>query len=367
MSETADYIELGTERQKPRLDFTMYADIDLAIRKRWLVNAMLGAGELSCFFGPPGSGKSVLIGDLGAHVAAGRAWHGKRVDGGGVLYVAAERADLVKRRLAAFRSHHGIDSLPLAVVSGPVDLRNNQSDARLIVDYARKLEDQCTVSTRLVIVDTVSRALAGGDENSSKDMGALIGNLSLIQTSTGAHVAALHHIPADGTKRLRGHGALLGACDTTIRVEKVGSFRAATTDKANDGPEGEQIVFDLESVELHHDTETSITTDAPVVIPHDGDLPHQPARRKLSDRQKLALDALTEIVVEQGQPAPADFKLPMDVRVVERTQWHDELTRRGVLDTDAANPRADFKRLRDQLQSRRLIAERNSLIWSTSR
>ena len=95
--------------QDVQLSFTLYRDIEAQPRKLWLVNDYLGVGELSCIFGAPGSCKSVLAGDLAAHVAAGRDWFGRRVQQGGVLYVAIERASLVKRRLAAFRNHHLVD------------------------------------------------------------------------------------------------------------------------------------------------------------------------------------------------------------------------------------------------------------------
>jgi AAA domain len=253
---------------RPRLRLTMYDEIDDAPRKSWLVERFLGAGELSCFFGAPGAGKSVLVGDLGAHVAAGRPWFGRRVERGGVLYVAAERAGVVKRRLAAFRRHHGLDDLPLAVIEGPADLRNSPSDAALIASYADQLADRTGMPTRFIIAETVSRLLAGGDENSPRDMGALIGNLSRLQEASD-HVLTVHHIPADGTQRLRGHGALLGACDVTVRVEKATGHRTATTDKVNDGDEGESVYFDFESVDLHHDADTGITTTAPVVVPRE--------------------------------------------------------------------------------------------------
>lgn len=202
----AEVASLDARRQRKRfqLSFTLYRDIEAEPRKLWLVHDYLGAGELSCIFGPPGSGKSVLAGDMAAHVAAGRPRFGRRVQQGGVLYVAIERAALVKRRLAAFRECHAVSEIPLAIVSGHADLRTSRDSAEEIVECAHKLAEIGEVPTSLIFIDTVSRALAGGDENSPKDMGSLVGNLAFIQERTGSHVAALHHIPADGTQRLGG-------------------------------------------------------------------------------------------------------------------------------------------------------------------
>jgi putative DNA primase/helicase len=60
---------------------------------------------MSAKYGMPGTAKSALAGDLGAHAASGHPWFGRPVSQGAVLYIAAERAALVKRRKAAWRLH----------------------------------------------------------------------------------------------------------------------------------------------------------------------------------------------------------------------------------------------------------------------
>jgi hypothetical protein len=200
------------------LTFTAFADINPEPRKEWLVKDFLGAAEMSCKFGMPGSAKSVLAGDLAAHVAAGLPWFGRQALSGSVLYLAFERP------------------------------------AEKIIFFAEKWAKQTGYDPRLIIFDTVSRALFGGDENSPCDMGRLVTHVQLIQDRTGAHVQALHHVPMGVPTRMRGHGCLLGACDTTISLERLDdSIRTATTDKNNDGPTGERLAFFLKSVELYRD------------------------------------------------------------------------------------------------------------------
>jgi hypothetical protein len=89
MSDAAEIISLPNER---RLTFVTFADIEEHPRKDWLVRDFLGTGEMSAIYGMPGTAKSALAGDLGAHVAAGLLWFGRQVSQGAVLYIAAERS-----------------------------------------------------------------------------------------------------------------------------------------------------------------------------------------------------------------------------------------------------------------------------------
>lgn len=241
--------------------FVLFSEIDEdEAVKSWLVHNLLGCGEMSAFYGAPGCGKGVLIEDMALHIAAGWEWHGRAVTRGAVLYVALERKQLVKRRALAFRKKHGLRDLPFAIDGGVYDFRN-PATARQIELVCRQIEEATGEQVVLIIVDTLSRALAGGDENSPKDMGAVVAASAYLQEKTKAHVLWVHHIPHDG-ERMRGHGALLGAVDTTLAVTSAGHQRSARVVKANDSAEGESVAFTIESVEIGNDG-----TTAPVAVP----------------------------------------------------------------------------------------------------
>ncbi|MGA8969473.1 MAG: hypothetical protein WB499_09640 [Pseudolabrys sp.] len=98
-------------------------------------------------------------------------------------------------------------------------------------------------------------------------------------------------MPQDGTERLRGHGALLGAMDTTVHVAKTGTLRTATVVKANDSEDGAQVAFTLESVVVGTDADGNQTT-APVVRAADQQSPVASDGPKLTKNQQTMFSLL---------------------------------------------------------------------------
>jgi hypothetical protein len=346
---------------KPKPQFVLYADLDASSSKSWLVRNMLGAGEMCAVYGAPGCGKGVIVQDMALHIAAGLDWHGRATTRGTVVYIALERKKLVERRAIAFRKKHGLQNLPFAIVGGVYDFRQPATAGQISAICAH-VEQATGLPVVLIIIDTVSRALAGGDENSPKDMGALIMTAGLLQQKCPtAHVLWIHHIPHDGD-RLRGHGALLGAVDTSVSVSNGGSVRTARVVKANDSEEGESVSFTIEGVEIAPDG-----TTAPVALPVDqANIPRASAaaaKRKLSDRAKVSLDALTEALISHGIAAPQKLELSPLTRVVTLDQWRDELCTRDILDQHDINHKRDFSRIRDQLAARNIVGVRNDFVW----
>jgi hypothetical protein len=311
--------------------FVMYSELSEDDKKLWLVHGLLGQGEASAVYGQPGCGKSVLVEDMALHIAAGRDWFGRPGHRGAVVYVALERKKLIERRARAFRKKHGLDDLPFAIVGGVYDFRIPATAtwlAELCAQVARLTGEKVV----LIVIDTLSRALAGGDENSPKDMGAIVTSTALLQEATGGHVLWIHHMPHDGD-RMRGHGALLGAMDTTLHVCKSGASRSATVVKANDSEEGESIAFDLESIQIGEDG-----TTAPVVrsVNHD-------RGRPIANEPKLKGNQQTMFAILHSAGSAG--------LTVE--EWNTEAREAGI----GLKRRPDLYDLRTQLKSKGLVRE----------
>lgn len=88
-----------------------------------------------------GGGKSFLATDIGARVAHGLAWHGKRVTKGGVLYVAAEDPEGIRNRTRAWQLHHGkTEPAPFARIDASPDLRSRNESVDDLVSQVRAFE-----------------------------------------------------------------------------------------------------------------------------------------------------------------------------------------------------------------------------------
>jgi AAA domain len=340
--------------------FVLFDQIEL-VPKVWLAEKFLGVAETSCWYGEPGSGKSVLAEDFGLHVAAGTPWLGREVKQGAVLYIALERAQLVKRRALAFKIKHNARGLPFAVMHGIYDFRDKRT-AALILQAVAELERVTDQKVVLIIVDTISRALCGGDENSPKDMGALVNTIGRIQEGTGTHITLIHHVPHEAD-RMRGHGSLLGAIDTGVHVIKGAGPRSAIVVKTNDGDEGAKVDFRLDSVELCADEKS--TTTAPVVVPLEGVEAAAAAskpKRTFAPVPTAALRALVELVGDMGQPAPASEHIPRAAKGVTLDVWREHLFKTQLINRDG-NYREQFRRIHVTLKNGGAIGIWENFVW----
>jgi hypothetical protein len=314
------YFPIAAANDNDRFQVTWFDDVGQTVTKDELVKGLLGSGEFSLFVAKPGMGKSVLLGDIGCHIAAGLDWHGRKVKQGLVIYFAAERKALTERRIAAWAKKHGVTDIPFVVVGGNLDLTTGLVDATALAKTIGDLEAMSGHSCVLIILDTVTRTFGPGDQHQSRDMQRYIQAVDTLNRATGAHVAAIHHSPWSDD---RGKGAvdLDGAVDVSFVINVKGSglakVFALNCTGANDGEEGAITSFILESVALGTDADGNITS-APVVVqastaPADGS--------NLKGSRAKAFDSLERAIEEHGGP-------------ITRDQWRD----RYYADTKAKEP-----------------------------
>jgi len=237
--------------KKRKLRFELFSDVAQAAlddADTPLIAGMLDQGAMSVIYGESNAGKSFVALDMGFHVATGRRWNDRATSKGLVVYVAAEGGRRFARRVAALHKHFGAEAsgAAFALVRSSVDLRARGGDAQAIIDLVREAETETGNTAALIVVDTLSRAMAGGDENSSIDMGALVKNCDDIREATKAHLMLVHHAGKDRAKGARGHSLLRAATDSELEIVN----SRIVTRKQRDLEFAQDIAFSLKHVDL---------------------------------------------------------------------------------------------------------------------
>ena len=240
-------------------------------------------------WGPPKCGKSFWTFDLVMHVALGRSYRDRRVQQGPVVYVACEGAHGFRARIEAYRQCHLKDHdepVPFYLVPARVSLVEEHQE--LIAEIRKPLGATSPVA---VVIDTLNRSLTGS-ESSDQDMSKYIKAADAIHEAFGCAVLIVHHCGIEAT-RPRGHTSLRGAVEAQLAVKRNGDGQASTkVEDMKDGPEGDEIHFRLEQVELGTDEDGDAITSC-VVIETEAPVESEQGR-KLTKNQQTMLTILQE-------------------------------------------------------------------------
>jgi hypothetical protein len=349
-------------------DTVMACSIEIDPEPEFLVHGLLTAGGLSAVWGEPGCGKSFLALDLALSVATGRRFLGRDVQAGGVVYVAAEGGRGFKKRVVAYRQRHGIpDDASFALIPANVDLctEHHETDA-LIEEIQLLVELQLLEEIRLVVIDTLARAMSGGNENDSLDMGRLIKNADRIREATGANVMFVHHSGKDKDRKTRGHSSFYGALDTGIEVavsEATGARRAVLM-KQKDSEDGIELHFRLDVVTVAYGGDGAGITSCVIEAaePESAAREDQDRTRRLTGVTALVLDALRKAVADHGAAPPACEHIPPGVKAVSPELWRKYFYQTRTTESPDAN-RVAFKRAVTELQNRQIVGCWGDFAW----
>lgn len=263
-------------------------ELNIAGAGAYLVKGLIEPGAFVLLTGASGSGKTNLAIDISLAVASGRPWRDRKVEAGVVVYAALEAAGSVRNRLLAARLCDPSLSTyaHICVIDDPVDLTGDAGVKDMVATIHQAAQDRGG-NVRLLVVDTLARALAGGDENSGADMGGLIARLDRIRAETGVAILLLHHLGKNLNGGARGHSSLKAAADTEIEIqEAIDGARVATATKQRNLEAGARFGFTIGSLAIGNDIDGAPITAATLVH---ADVPANARRAPGGPRQRDVL------------------------------------------------------------------------------
>lgn len=230
-------------------------DLPLAASSSYLIKGVLLPAATAILYGPSASGKTFLVIHIACCLASGAHFFGRPVVEGATLYVVLEGQYGFDLRIKAALAHHPSIESRVAYLKASMGLAFPESATLAvssIIDAAKQHERQAQTPVRLIVIDTLARAMAGANENDAAAVSEVMTSAAAIQAETGAAVLFVHHPGKDSNKGMRGSSALLAAADTVICVdrEKAAPERRVTVEKCKDGEEGALGSFTLEQVSL---------------------------------------------------------------------------------------------------------------------
>ena len=101
---------------------------------------------------------------------------------------------------------------------------------------------------RLLVVDTLARAMPGADENSAQETGAVIAAADYLKEELRCTVALVHHEGKDGSRGARGTSALRGAWDAAYQIVSHGKRMTLTVVDQKEAEAGQMLRFIMEEV-----------------------------------------------------------------------------------------------------------------------
>lgn len=270
------------------LRYILPRDIDTTTEVTPLIEDYLDQDAISILYGASNTGKTFVGINIAYHVSTATPWNGHFVTKGAVAYLAAEGGRSAKNRVQALKQHYKIDDFPLALIPHQVNLLDSHKDLKAFVTLIEKAQADIG-QIRLIVIDTLSRAMSGGNENDSMDMGEFVKNITFLKERFKAHILIVHHSGKDAAKGARGHSLLRAAVDTELEIKD----QLITTTKQRDMEFAKPLGFELKTITLAQSSRNKPITSCIVTYNDPGQRQDQ-ANFQMEPRDTITLLALQQ-------------------------------------------------------------------------
>ena len=233
----------GDETRVGHFRFVDRAGMDHIKPPEWIVKDFLADESYAMLFGSWGSFKTFIALDLALSIACGfpsrPTWD--MVQAGPVLFAAGEGRSSLTRRVAGWEALHFerarvedfvlVDPVPTTTIS-------EEALEAFIGEALRRHPD----GYKLTVVDTLSKAMWGADENAQRDAADMTALAHRLMAELGGSVLVLHHSGLADDKRSRGSSVFPADADMVTRAARRGRDRLVKLHmvKQKDAPEWEE-------------------------------------------------------------------------------------------------------------------------------
>lgn len=288
-----------------------------------LVQDLLCPEQISVMYGPPNTGKTFIALELARCVSSGEPFLGLDTKKGDVFLAELEgRHGMAKRAMAIQTYFPQIKNARKLIIGfEPIHLQMECLDKQFQEFFEKR-----SLQPKLVIIDTISMAMNGADENSNA-MASAVRCLKDIATTCKTHVMVIHHSGKDPSKGARGHSSLKGAVDTEILI----ADNKLSVTKQRDLPRIPKVPFRLEVVELEVPKGYQSMSSC-VVLPANAEI-------RINDQQLLlnilktikATDEIVETETLKAEWVAAKSNIQYESALRQLNRARDSLMNQGLL------------------------------------
>jgi hypothetical protein len=350
------------------IQITWFGDIEASTDTQDFVEDTLGIGQMSVVYGESNSGKTFFACDLALHTSMGWDWRGKETDQTGVIYLALEGKHGITNRMIAFRDHYKDKMMgeipPFGIITTSVNLLDPEADTARLIDSIKAVNEKMPRPVGLIVIDTLSRAISGGNENSPDDMGAIVINSDRIRQQTGAHVMFIHHSGKDQARGARGHSLLRAATDTEIEVRREGdTVSIAAVKKQREFEGGQEYPFGLKQVILGLNKRDKEVTSCVVVA--DVEAPQKKQRGRPKDKLNIngerALEVLHSIKPAEFIIHQASQDIPNGIKTIREDVFEEACRASGKY--PSARHSDNYRRMINNLLNTGIVEMNRGFLW----
>lgn len=321
------------------------------IERECFVEHLFPKGELVAIYGNPKDGKSHVATYLLYRASLGLGSFGLDAIPCRVVYLALEGGNGFRNRVLALKRRFG-ESANFFPMRRPLNFLDDEQGVRDLVAGLRAFKAD------IIVIDTVTRALPGGDQNGQEAFSKLVGIVDGIRNETGVCAVLVHHAGVSG--RMMGSTVLPGALDVLLRVthdEETG-IRTLKIEDARDDEAGLEVKYRIEGFELAVDAKGKPIKTGIVIECEDQTPTVTQAAKPMSKNDAAALIWLRQAIDEYGEMSP--FGVPPGMRAVTFDNWKAMARKRS--DTPD-NARKAVERACPRLQATRIIAANAPYVW----